>query len=217
MSILSTLPSQKGHPMKTGYTDITVILDRSGSMSIVKNDTIGGFNTFIEEQKKAPGDGTLTLVQFDDQYQVDYLRVPLADVKPLDESTYVPRGWTALLDAIGKTVNTLGETYAKMPEDERPENVVLVIQTDGEENRSQEFKTDQIKEMLERQAQDYKWQIIYLGANQDAFKVGAAMGIRAASTMNYAGTGQGTKDALIRTSAAVIQYRASNTSDISLS
>jgi hypothetical protein len=203
--------------MKTGYTDITVILDRSGSMSTVKSDTIGGFNTFLEEQKKAPGNGTFTLVQFDDQYQVDYLRVPLADVKPLDDSTYVPRGWTALLDAIGKTVNTLGETYAAMTEDERPENVVLVIQTDGAENHSREFKTDQIKAMLERQAKDYNWQIIYLGANQDAFAVGAAMGIRAASTMNYAGTGAGTRDALLKTSDAVSQYRASNSSDINLS
>ena len=202
--------------MKIGYTDITIILDRSGSMNGVKNDTIGGFNTFLEEQKKAAGEGTLTLVQFDDQYQVDYLRVPLADVKPLDDSTYVPRGWTALLDAIGKTVNTLGEAYAKMTEDDRPENVVLVIQTDGEENHSLEFKTDQIKTMLERQSQDYKWQIIYLGANQDAFKVGAAMGIRAASTMNYAGTGAGTRDALLKTSASVSAYRASNSSDISL-
>ena len=96
--------------------DITFVLDRSGSMGIIKADTIGGFNQFIEDQKKAAGEALMTLVQFDDQYEVNYAGVPIAAVRPLNTDTFVPRGWTALYDAIGKTVVATGKRIASMPE-----------------------------------------------------------------------------------------------------
>lgn len=196
--------------MKTGYTDITVILDRSGSMVFVKKDTIGGFNQFLEDQKKAPGEATITLVQFDHEHEVVYLRQPIADAPALSDETYRPRGNTALLDAIGRTVNTLGETYASMDESNRPENVVLVIQTDGQENASKEFSPAAIKEMIERQTKEYAWEVVYLGANQDAFAVGASIGILRSHSMTYAGDSKGTADALLAVSANLCAYRSGN-------
>lgn len=196
--------------MKTGYTDITVILDRSGSMVSVKKDTIGGFNQFLEDQKKTPGEATITLVQFDHEYEVVYLRRSIADAPNLTDETYTPRGNTALFDAIGRTVNTLGETYSTMDETDRPEKVVLVIQTDGQENASREFTAAAVKEMIERQTKDYAWEVVYLGANQDAFAVGASLGIMRSHSMTYAGDSKGTADALLAVSANLCAYRSGN-------
>jgi uncharacterized protein YegL len=193
--------------MKQGYTDITMVLDRSGSMGHIRTDTIGGINSFIEAQQKGPGEATLTLVQFDDQYQVDYLRTPIKEVQPLTEETYIPRGNTALLDAIGKTIVTLGEQYKKMPESRRPERVIMVIQTDGEENASREYNKTTIKEMITLQQSTYKWDFIFLGANQDAFANARAMGIPAANAMSAAYDAMGTQSAYRSASNIILQSR----------
>lgn len=193
--------------MKPDYTDITIILDRSGSMQVIKKDTIGGINAFIEGQKKAPGEATLSIIQFDDKYE-DFLALSqIKDVAPLDETTYVPRGCTALLDAIGKTVNAKGEAYSKMAEADRPSRVVIVIQTDGQENASKEFTSAQIKEMVERQRKDFAWDFIYLGANQDAFSVADQMGILRRHAMTYAYDGKGTADSYVSASEVVCSAR----------
>lgn len=179
------------------YTaDITVVLDRSGSMESIKSDTIGGFNTFLQEQKDTLDEGDLlTLVQFDDQYEVVHDAVPLEKVEPLDDKTFVPRGWTALLDALGRSINSTGARLAAMKEEDRPKKVIFVIVTDGLENRSKEFKHKQIMEMIEHQSEKYSWDFIYLGANQDAIKVGNSLGIATSDSMTYAATSSGTRGA----------------------
>jgi len=170
---------------KANLVEIIVVLDRSGSMSTVRNDTIGGFNTFVNDQKvQAKGEVKLTLVQFDDQYEVNYNGRQIQEVPALTETTYIPRGMTALLDAVGKTINTVGDRLAKTPEAERPSLVIFVTLTDGQENSSKEFKLDQIKSLIEHQTTKYNWQFVFLGADQNAFQA-ASMGFTASNTYNY--------------------------------
>jgi hypothetical protein len=170
---------------KQNYVEIAVVLDRSGSMSAVRSDTIGGFNTFLSDQKaNNVGDVRLSLTQFDDQYDVVYSGKSIQDVPPLTEATFVPRGMTALFDAVGKTINVLGERLAKMAEQDRPSLVIMVILTDGEENSSKEFSLQQVKDMIKLQTETYSWQFVFLGADQDAFQA-QKMGIAASNTYNY--------------------------------
>ena len=170
---------------KPNFIEIVVVLDRSGSMGTVRLDTIGGFNTFVSDQKlNAVGEIKLSLIQFDDQYEVVYNGKQITDVPPLTEETFVPRGMTALLDAVGKSINAVGDRLAKTPEVERPSLVVFVILTDGQENASKEFKLEQVKEMITHQKEKYGWQFVFLGADQDAFQA-AQMGLSANSTYNY--------------------------------
>ncbi|MHA1839870.1 MAG: vWA domain-containing protein [Candidatus Ranarchaeia archaeon] len=172
--------------------DITVVLDRSGSMSVIRYDTIGGFNTFLKDQKKEEGTAKLTLVQFDDKYDVVYNNLILEETKELDGQSYVPRGSTALLDAIGRTINDTGARLAALPESERPEEVIFVIITDGEENASHEFTNKkQVFDMIKHQTDKYGWEFLYLGANQDAIKEAASYGIKGTHSMGYAHSGQG--------------------------
>jgi len=152
----------------TNLTEIVAIIDRSGSMALLKVETIGGFNSFIEEQKKTPGKAVLTLVQFDDRYQIDYDGVDLNDVKPLNEATYVPRGMTALRDAIGTAVNTIGKRLAGTEESKRPSKIIVLVITDGHENSSREFTNAQIKEMIEHQTNKYNWSFVFLGGASEA-------------------------------------------------
>lgn len=194
--------------MKKGYTEIAVVLDRSGSMSSVADDTIGGFNTFIEEQKKVPGYVAVTLAQFDDVYEIVYSATALEQVKPLDSYTFRPRGYTALHDAIGKTINDLGTRFSKMSEDERPEAVIFVIITDGMENASHEFRGTAIKKMVEHQKTKYSWQFLFLGANQDAVLAGESIGVSSAHSMTYASNSVGTKGAFGAIARSANSYRA---------
>ena len=163
--------------MNTNLTEIAIVLDRSGSMASMSNEAVGGFNSFLESQQKLPGEAKLTLVLFDNEYIVAHDGRPIKDVSPLDEHTYVPRGTTALLDAIGRTINTIGEQLDKTPEIERPAKVLIVILTDGLENASQEFKRGQICSMIKRQREVYSWEFVFLGANQDAIQVGQQIGV----------------------------------------
>ncbi len=163
-------------------THLYFLLDRSGSMQSIKDDTEGGFNAFIEEQRKQPGDCRVTLAQFDDQYDEVYRDLPLADVPPLQLQ---PRGSTALLDSIGRLVGEAGARLAALPEDQRPGIVVVGIMTDGHENASRELTHPQVKQLIERQSTDYSWQFLYLGADQDAIEVGSSIGVSAAHSMTY--------------------------------
>lgn len=195
---------------KTNYTDITLILDRSGSMASIMKGTLEGINGFIAEQKTAPGEATLSLIQFDDQYEVNYLRKNMALVQPLGNKDYTPRGTTALLDAIGKTINTLGETYSKMAEVDRPSRVIVVIQTDGFENASKEFSKAKINEMITTQRNDWKWDFIFLGANQDAFNTAADLGIASCNTMTYSADHHGSHDTYASASGIIRDARMTN-------
>jgi len=160
--------------MRTDLTDITMVIDRSGSMQSIKTDAEGGINSFIEQQKLEPSEALLTLVQFDTEYEFVHSGTP---IKQIPAFTLVPRGSTALLDAVGRAINETGARLAAMTDADRPGLVVFVIVTDGEENSSHEFKRDKIREMIEHQQSVYKWQFTFLAANQDAFAEGASMGI----------------------------------------
>jgi uncharacterized protein YegL len=166
------------------YTDITMVLDRSGSMQSIKDDTIGGFDAFISEQRRVPGRCTVSMVQFDNVYEEVYTGRDLADVPSL---TLVPRGSTAMLDAIGRAVNATGARLAAMPEDARPGTVIVGIMTDGLENASREFTYAMVKAMIEQQEHVYGWTFMYMGANQDAIEVGASLGVARDRSLTYAG------------------------------
>lgn len=193
--------------MKENYTDINIVLDRSGSMEAVKSDTIGGFNSFLSEQKAVEGEATITLVQFDDVYEEVYKAVPIAEAKPLDTETFVPRGWTALLDAIGRTIIDTGKRLASIKEEERPENVIFVILTDGLENASREFDRQRISEMISHQRDVYNWEFVFLGANQDAIATAGDMGITQANALTYAANPAGTQAAFGSVAKNVAAYR----------
>lgn len=163
--------------MNQQLTVIVVVLDRSGSMASLVDDTIGGFNTFLDEQKRADGLARLTLTQFDHEYEVVYEGEDLSRVPPLDRSSYVPRGQTALLDAIGRTISVVGARIAARSDSERPWKVVFVILTDGHENASREFRRAQILEMIRAREKNEGWEFVFLGANQDAITEAGAIGI----------------------------------------
>jgi hypothetical protein len=170
---------------RKNLTHIVFIIDRSGSMGTRRDDTIGGFNEFIKSQKEAPGDCTLTLVQFDHEYEILYRGVPIEEVEDRNTSNYCPRGSTALLDAVGQAMVTEGQRIADMDEDDRPEMVLMVIQTDGEENCSREYAWGQISEMIKHQEEKYSWGITYLGAGADAIAQASKMGIGADAAAAY--------------------------------
>lgn len=197
--------------MNDNFCDITVVLDRSGSMEAVRTDTIGGFNAFIGEQRKQPGKCALSLVQFDDVYEPVYTARPVGDAPLLSVETFVPRNTTALLDALGRTIAATGARLGAMPEADRPGKVLFVIITDGAENASREFTRKQIFEMITQQKTMYQWQFIFLGANQDAIQAGAAMGIARGQTMSYAANAVGTQSAFRSASNATSGYRSGAT------
>lgn len=182
-----------------------MVLDRSGSMDSMKREIIGGFNSFLEDQKEVPGSATMTLVQFDDQ--IDRLAAfkPLSEIKPLDDATYVPRGCTRLYDAIGLTVTTVKDEIKKA--DEKPDKVLVVILTDGMENASQEYETNSIKSLLEAQ-QAAGWEFTFIGANQDAILTARGIGLtNAAANMTYAATPKGAVNMMASLSAATASFR----------
>ena len=191
--------------MKENKTDITVVLDRSGSMESIASDTKGGFDSFVNDQKKMPGEVELTLVQFDTEYEFVHKGKPIKEVPALD---FHPRGGTALLDAMGRAIRETGERLEKMPEHDRPGKVVFVVITDGLENSSREFSKKQINEMVKHQTDRYNWQFVYLGANQDAIQEGQQLGISAINSMTYAPTGKGVAVAFAATSANLRAYQS---------
>ena len=163
-------------------THLAFLLDRSGSMQAIRSDTEGGFNAFIEEQRKAPGRCTVTLAQFDTDYEVTYEDRPIDEVPPL---TLTPRGMTALLDSVARLINETGARLAALPEDQRPGTVIVGIMTDGMENASKEWTHASVKALIEQQESVYDWNFSYLGANQDAIEVGASIGIRGEHSITY--------------------------------
>lgn len=177
--------------MNQNLTELIVVLDKSGSMDSVKDDTIGGFNTMLADQKKITGDIHVTLALFDDQYELVHDGALIANIKELTTETYVPGGYTALLDAVGKTIDNVGARLAKTPEEERPAKVILAILTDGGENSSKEYKKQTIADKIKHQTEKYQWQFLFLGANQDAFAAGGDLGVAQGATTNFVVTGRG--------------------------
>lgn len=179
--------------MKKDLTEIAIVLDRSGSMANVVNDTIGGYGNFIEGQRKTPGECVVSLFQFDNEYETVYQATPVKEVKlPL---LFLPRGGTALLDAMGRTIASVGARLSALDESQRPEKVIVVIMTDGGENASKEYSRDRVFEMIKLQKESYGWDFVFIGANQDAISVGASFGIAAGKSMTYASNAMGTSAA----------------------
>lgn len=197
--------------MKHGYLHIDLLLDRSGSMASVWDDTIGGVNRYFDSQRRHPR-CTVTLVQFDNEYELIYNRVPIADVAPRTRENYQPRGTTALHDAMARLIDDQGTLLAALPEAERPERVLFVTQTDGFENASQRCSAADVRRRVEHQRDRYKWEFVFLGANQDAILTARDLGIARGSTMTYAANAAGTAAVMDSLSVHTSHYGATGQS-----
>lgn len=192
--------------MNKDLTEIIIVSDRSGSMKSCAEEAQGGINRFINEQKTHPGEARLTFVEFDDKYDVIHDAKPIKDVPAY---SLVPRGWTALHDAMGKAITTVGERLAKMSENDRPGLVVCVISTDGEENSSREYNGPQVAAMVKEQTEKYSWQFLFLGANIDAIGTAKDLEVKTSGAINVASNKLG---AAYRTSSDKVKQMRSATS-----
>lgn len=185
-------------------TEIICIIDRSGSMYARATDAIGGFNAFVAEQQRSVPDASLTTVLFDTSWEELYNTMPIAMVPNLTEKEYQPGGTTALLDAVGTTIDRMGRRFSERTVP--PEKVIVAIITDGEENSSREYTAAQVRQRVEHQTNNYGWEFIYLGANQDAWAVAASYGIDPGSTYSWDNsTSAGTVSAYAKMSQTVTQ------------
>jgi len=204
--------------MKENYTHIAVLLDRTGSMEEIRDDTIGGFNAFLAQQQAVPGEATLTLVQFDSQdpYEIVHRFRALAAVPPLTRETFVPRASTPLLDAMGRAINDLEQSLAELPDAHKPEHVIMVIITDGQENASREFRKEQITQMIAAK-QKAGWQFVFLSADLAALQDAVSSGMPAAQAMAFRKDAAGTAAAFSSVSESIAAFRQKSKSDLSFS
>lgn len=195
-------------------TDITIVLDRSGSMQTIKSDMEGAFGNFIAEQSAVTSDECLvSLYQFDTQVDCVYSTRPLSLVPKLD---IVPRGGTALNDGLAYAIADTGARLSRLSEEYRPARVVFVVITDGDENSSREYSAHQVKNMVKHQTDKYNWQFVYLGANQDAFEAGRGLGFHKGSTANYTADHAGVTGAWGSVGSTLAAYRRCAQPDMSL-
>ena len=178
--------------IKNGITELVFILDRSGSMSGLESDTIGGFNAMIEKQKKQDGECYVSTVLFDNVSEVLHDRVSLTDIKPMTDREYTVRGCTALIDAIGGAIHHIGNIHKYARNEDVPEHTVFVITTDGMENASHKYSSDDVKKMIERQKERHGWEFLFIGANIDAVETAAQYGISEDRAVNYHADPKGT-------------------------
>lgn len=179
--------------MKNNKTELVFILDRSGSMCGLEADTIGGFNSMLERQKKEAGEARVTTVLFDDQYELLHDRIDLQGVAPITDREYYVRGCTALLDAMGRTIQKIAGVQKQTAPEQRADHVMFVITTDGYENASREYTADQIRRMVEQQKEKYGWEFLFLGANIDAISTAQRFGIAPERAVNYHADSEGTR------------------------
>lgn len=195
--------------MRKNLTEIVFILDRSGSMGGLERDTIGGFNSMIEKQKKEDGEAYVSTVLFDNHQEVIHDRVNLQEIQPMTDREYYVRGSTALLDAIGGAIHHIGNIHKYAREEDLPEKTMFVITTDGMENASRKYDYNRVKAMIERQKEKYGWEFIFLGANIDAAKEAARFGISADRAVTYHADHKGTAVIYEAVCDAVCSVRAS--------
>lgn len=195
--------------IKNGITELVFILDRSGSMSGLESDTIGGFNAMIEKQKKVDGKCFVSTVLFDNESEVIHDRVKLENVKSMTDEEYTVRGCTALIDALGGAIHHIGNIHKYSRQEDVPEHTMFVITTDGMENASRKYTSDKVKQMIERQKKQYGWEFLFIGANIDAVETAARYGIDADRAVNYNADGEGTRVLYEAVSAVVENVRAS--------
>ena len=178
---------------KNNITELVFIIDRSGSMSGLEKDTIGGFNSMIEKQRKEDGECYVSTVLFDHETKVLHDRLKLSEVRPMTEEDYTVRGTTALIDALGGAIHHIGNVHKYARPEDVPAHTMFVITTDGMENASRKYTSDQVKQKIERQKEKYGWEFIFIGANIDAVETAARYGIGAERAVNYHADGQGTE------------------------
>ncbi|MGM0750739.1 MAG: vWA domain-containing protein [Bacillota bacterium] len=193
--------------MNTDLTEIIFLLDRSGSMSGLESDTIGGFNSFIEKQSQLPGETLVTTVLFDDKVEPLWSGIEANNVKLTQEEYYV-RGCTALMDAVGKTILEVGHRLSNLEEVERPGKVIFVITTDGMENASVEFSASKVKDLINHQQERYNWEFIFLGANIDAKEEGMNIGIDIENSYQFEASAKGVEKMYDIVSDAVREKRS---------
>ena len=177
--------------MNQQLTEIVCVIDKSGSMQSIASDAVGGYNSFLLKQQDLPGFAKITLVLFDDTYEVVYSGLEIKNAKPLNKKTYIPTGTTALLDAVGKTIEDLGKRLSNAEEIDRPGKVIFAILTDGHENSSQDFNYKQVAGMIKHQKNIYKWDFLFLAANQDAVATAANLSINPENAFNFQATAKG--------------------------
>jgi len=177
--------------MKKDRTELVFILDRSGSMGGLEQDTIGGFNAMLERQKQQEGEVNVTTILFDHHVELLHDRFPLEEVAPLTEKDYYVRGCTALLDAMGMGLEKMVNVQRHLPEDRRADKVIFVITTDGLENASKRFSYQEIRRMIQKEKQQYGWEFLFLGANMDAVQEAARFGIGADRAVRFENDAQG--------------------------
>lgn len=195
--------------MKKDLTEIVFILDRSGSMSGLEADTIGGFNAMIEKQKKEAGEALVSTVLFDNTAEVLHDRVRVQDIRPMTEREYSVRGCTALMDAIGGAIHHIGNIHKYARPEDVPEHTMFVITTDGMENASRRYSGSQIRDMIERQKSRYGWEFLFLGANIDAVGTARSFGIDEDRAVNYHCDSVGTQLNFEAVSEAIRSVRCS--------
>lgn len=194
--------------MKKGLTELVFILDKSGSMSGLERDTIGGYNAMLEKQKTVAGECLITTVLFDNGYELLHDRIDIRAVSPITEKEYCVGGSTALIDAIGRTISKIGNAQKHTADEYRAEKVMFVIITDGEENASREYSSDKVKSQIQRQKEKYAWEFIFLGANIDAVETAQRFGIAPDRAQNYHADSEGTALNFRVMSEAVASFRS---------
>ena len=194
--------------MRKNLTELVFILDRSGSMSGLEGDTIGGFNAMIEKQKGEPGEALVSTVLFDNVSEVIHDRIHIQKIEPMTDKEYYVRGCTALLDAVGGAIRHIGNVHKYAREEDRPEKTLFVITTDGMENASRKYSYEKLKAMIQRQKEQYGWEFIFLGANIDAAREAARFGICEDRAVNYHADSTGTAVIYEAVSEAVCSVRA---------
>ena len=195
--------------IKNNITALVFILDRSGSMAGLEGDTIGGFNSLIEKQRKQDGECFVSTVLFDNASEVIHDRVKLSEIKPMTDKEYYVRGCTALIDAIGGAIKHIGNIHKYARPEDVPEHTMFVITTDGAENASRKFSSDEVKKMIERQKKNYGWEFLFIGANIDSVETAKHFGIGADRAVNYHADSQGTSVLYEAVSDTVCCMRAS--------
>ena len=193
--------------MQTDLTEIAYVLDRSGSMESLASDAIGGFNAFLSSQQELEGRANFTLILFDHEYLSVHNSVDIRQVPPLDAKTYVPRGNTALLDAIGRTIDEVGRRLEQTSEKERPGKVIIAIFTDGLENSSRVYTNEMLAGKIQHQQERYDWEFLFLAANQDAIASAKKLSIPAANAMNVAATPAGIRQSQQMLNESITQRR----------
>jgi uncharacterized protein YegL len=193
--------------MKTNSLELVFLLDRSGSMSGLEHDTIGGFNGMIQKQRQMEGEVRVSTMLFDDRFDVIHDRLPIESISPLSEREYYVRGSTALLDAIGRSIRHIRKVRDRQAEPERMNKVLFVITTDGMENASREFSADYVKLLVERMQEKEQWEFLFLGANIDAIAVAEQVGIRADRSANFHADKKGIRSHYDSVSKAVMDLR----------